>query len=104
MSSIPQNTTVPNRPLATARPWEVCGISRAQWFRLAASSKTPLPVRLGTRRPVYLIAELESWLLSGAPDRRTWLGMRASCLGGESAIARTPTPTPAAGEEVQHGR
>jgi predicted DNA-binding transcriptional regulator AlpA len=64
------------RPLATARPWVICGISRGQWYRLAASGKTPLPVRLGTRRPVYLIGELEDWLRAGAPDRQTWQRMR----------------------------
>jgi hypothetical protein len=64
-------------PLATAKPWVVCGCSRAQWFKLSASGRTPLPsARLGTRRPVYLIAELQAWLEAGAPDRTTWLHMR----------------------------
>jgi predicted DNA-binding transcriptional regulator AlpA len=62
--------------LATAKPWEACGISRAQWYKLSASGRTPLPVRLGTRRPVYRIAELESWLKAGAPDRQTWQRLR----------------------------
>jgi predicted DNA-binding transcriptional regulator AlpA len=65
------------RALATACPWDACGISRGQWYKLAAAGKTPLPVRLGTRRPVYIIAELEGWLRAGAPDRATWLKMRA---------------------------
>jgi predicted DNA-binding transcriptional regulator AlpA len=64
------------RPLATAKPWLVCGISRAQWFKLAASGRTPLSVRLGTRRPVFLIEELESWLRAGAPCRADWLRLR----------------------------
>jgi predicted DNA-binding transcriptional regulator AlpA len=67
---------IPERPLATAKPWIVCGVSRAQWYKLFASGRTPLPVRLGTRRPVYLIAELEGWLRAGAPDRKTWQRMR----------------------------
>jgi predicted DNA-binding transcriptional regulator AlpA len=61
-----------DRPLATAKPWLACGISRAQWFKLASSGRTPLPVRLGTRRPVYLIEELEAWLKAGAPPRDQW--------------------------------
>jgi predicted DNA-binding transcriptional regulator AlpA len=61
----------------------VCGISRAQWFRLAASGRTPLPVRLGTRRLVYIISELESWLKAGAPDREIWLRMRAAAPAGK---------------------
>jgi hypothetical protein len=65
------------RPLATAKPWVVCGCSRAQWFKLSASGRTPLPsARLGARRPVYLISELEAWLKAGAPDRATWLQLR----------------------------
>jgi predicted DNA-binding transcriptional regulator AlpA len=65
-----------DRPLATARPWVVCAISRAQWYKLYSSGRTPFPIRLGTRRPVYLIAELEAWLKAGAPDRQTWIKMR----------------------------
>ncbi len=60
-------------PLATAKPWVVCGCSRAQWFKLSASGRAPLPsARLGMRRPVYLITELQAWLEAGAPDRVTW--------------------------------
>jgi predicted DNA-binding transcriptional regulator AlpA len=76
-SMVTQNTPIVlERPLATARPWLVCGISRGQWYKLSASGRTPLPVRLGTRRPVFLIEELESWLRAGAPDRQTWMRMR----------------------------
>jgi predicted DNA-binding transcriptional regulator AlpA len=70
------STITTERPLATAKPWLVCGISRAQWYKLSASGRTPLPVRLGTRRPVFLIAELEAWMKAGAPDRATWMKMR----------------------------
>jgi predicted DNA-binding transcriptional regulator AlpA len=65
-----------DQPLATPKPWVICGISRAQWYKLFASGRTPLPVRLGTRRPVYLIEELEAWLREGAPDRASWLRMK----------------------------
>ncbi len=81
--SAPKNPIVQERPLATAKPWLVCGISRGQWFKLAASGRTPLPVRLGTRRPVYLIDELDSWLRAGAPDRQTW--QRLQSAGGVHA-------------------
>jgi predicted DNA-binding transcriptional regulator AlpA len=67
-----QPPVIHDRPLATAKPWFVCGISRAQWFKLASSGRTPLPVRLGTRRPVHLIEELEAWLKAGAPPRDQW--------------------------------
>jgi predicted DNA-binding transcriptional regulator AlpA len=74
----PKTLIEQEQPLATARPWLVCGISRAQWFKLAASGRTPLPVRLGTRRPVYLLDELEAWLRAGAPDRATWQRLRGA--------------------------
>jgi hypothetical protein len=73
----PSTTIDPPRQLATGKPWLVCGISRGQWFRLLASGKTPLPTaRLGTKRPVYSLRELELWLEAGAPDRETWARMR----------------------------
>lgn len=66
-----------DRPVATTKPWVICGISRAQWYKLLNSGRSPLPTaRLGTRRPVYLISELEAWLHAGAPDRQTWQEMR----------------------------
>jgi predicted DNA-binding transcriptional regulator AlpA len=68
------------RPLATAKPWLICDISRAQWYKLFSSGRTPLPARLGTRRPVYLISELESWLKAGAPPRDQWQKMREARL------------------------
>jgi predicted DNA-binding transcriptional regulator AlpA len=73
---LPPQDRTPNKPLATAKPWLLCGISRAQWYKLASSGRTPPPVRLGTRRPVHLISELEAWLRAGAPDRVSWLKMR----------------------------
>jgi predicted DNA-binding transcriptional regulator AlpA len=68
----PKTPITQERPLATAKPWAICGISRAQWFKLYSAGRTPLAIRLGSRRPVYLIAELEAWLQAGAPDRLAW--------------------------------
>jgi predicted DNA-binding transcriptional regulator AlpA len=82
--STPSTTIDLPRPLATARPWTVCGISRGQWYKLAAAGKTPLPVRLGTRRPVYLISELDAWLRAGAPRREVWQTQRDAALRGEA--------------------
>lgn len=69
-------------PLATAKPWTVCGISRGQWYKLAGSGRTPAAVRLGTRRPVYVLAELAAWLAAGAPDRAEWERLRADAARG----------------------
>jgi predicted DNA-binding transcriptional regulator AlpA len=73
-----QAAAVADTLLATARPWTACGISRSQWFKLAASGRTPRPIRLGTRRPVYIIAELSAWLAAGAPDRDEWERRKAA--------------------------
>jgi predicted DNA-binding transcriptional regulator AlpA len=70
--------------LATSDPWTMCGISRSQWFKLAASGRTPRPIRLGTRRPVYIIAELSAWLEAGAPDREEWERRKQKRLGGSA--------------------
>jgi predicted DNA-binding transcriptional regulator AlpA len=61
------------QPLATPVPWEMCGISRSHWYNLYKSGRTPRPVPLGTRRPVWLVSELKEWLEAGAPDQETWL-------------------------------
>jgi predicted DNA-binding transcriptional regulator AlpA len=79
----PSTPIAQERPLATAKTWLVCGCSRAQWFKLAASGRTPLPVRLGTRRPVYLLDELAAWLRADAPGRETWVSMRSETPPGD---------------------
>lgn len=64
-------------PIATAKPWQIVACSRAQWYQLLRSGKAPLPAaRLGTRRPVWLLGELQAWLTAGAPDRATWEKLR----------------------------
>jgi predicted DNA-binding transcriptional regulator AlpA len=52
------------------------GISRAQFWKLHSSGRLPLPVRLGTKKPVWIRSELEDWLRAGAPDRATWLRLK----------------------------
>lgn len=68
----PNTSIALSQPLATATPWLTAGISRAQWFKLSRSGRTPLPVYLGTRRPVWMLAELQAWLEAGAPPRDHW--------------------------------
>jgi predicted DNA-binding transcriptional regulator AlpA len=58
----------------------VLGISRAQVFKLHASGKLPMPVRLGTKAPRWRLEELKAWLAAGCPDRRAW--EVAVALGG----------------------
>lgn len=48
------------------------GVSRAQWWRLHAAGKVPLPVYLGTKAPRWRVEELRDWLAAGCPDRLTW--------------------------------
>jgi predicted DNA-binding transcriptional regulator AlpA len=62
--------------IATKAPWLLVEISRQQWWKLHVSGRTPLPIYLGTRRPVWIIAELRAWAAAGAPERLTWERMK----------------------------
>jgi len=52
------------------------GISRAQWWKLHAMGKVPLPIYLGAKAPRWRVDELRAWATAGAPDRATWERMR----------------------------
>jgi predicted DNA-binding transcriptional regulator AlpA len=56
----------------------ICGISRAQFFKLHSMGRVPAPVRLGSRAPRWIIAELRAWLAAGCPDRETWDRLKAT--------------------------
>ena len=58
----------PAEPLLVDKPWTLCCISRATWFRLEVSGKTPLAVKLG-RRKLYRPRDLALWVQWGCPDR-----------------------------------
>ena len=51
------------------------GVSLRHIRRLDSCGKLPKPVRLG-RCCRFPVAELESWLVAGAPDRKTWQAMK----------------------------
>lgn len=51
------------------------GVSLRHIRRLDCTGKLPKPVRLG-RSVRWPVAEIEAWLAAGAPDRRTWKGMK----------------------------
>jgi predicted DNA-binding transcriptional regulator AlpA len=69
----PDTSIALSSPLATDEPWTACGISRGQYFKLYRSGRFgPMPVYLGTRKPVFLLAELRAWLEAGAPPRDEW--------------------------------
>jgi predicted DNA-binding transcriptional regulator AlpA len=52
------------------------GVSRAQWWKLHAAGKVPLPsYRLGSKAPRWDVAELRAWWEAGAPDRLEWQPM-----------------------------
>jgi predicted DNA-binding transcriptional regulator AlpA len=48
------------------------GVSRAQWWKLHAAGKVPLPVYLGSKAPRWRVDELRAWLAADAPDRLAW--------------------------------
>jgi predicted DNA-binding transcriptional regulator AlpA len=55
---------------------DLVGVSRAQWWKLHASGKIPLPVYLGTKAPRWRVEELRAWLAAGCPDRLAWQKLR----------------------------
>lgn len=81
--------TLPKRLAAGVEPLLVsakeaanlCGISPATWYRLAAAGKIgPEPLALGARR-LYRRADLERWTGAGCPDRRPWHALHAAKNG-----------------------
>lgn len=73
----PKTGIQPERLALTAKDAAtLCGISRAQWWKLHSAGKTPAPVRLGTKAPRWRRAELVAWLDAGCPNRLTWERMR----------------------------
>lgn len=54
----------------------LCGVSRAQWFKLHSMGRIPAPVRLGSRAPRWRVEELRAWLAAGCPDRAAWERIR----------------------------
>jgi predicted DNA-binding transcriptional regulator AlpA len=71
--------TLPAAPLVYSRQElaAVLGLGLATVDRMDSAGKLPKPVRLGARK-VWARAEIAEWLQAGAPDRRTWEGMRAA--------------------------
>ena len=55
---------------------KLLGISRAQFWKLHASGKIPLPVYLGSKAPRWRAEELREWLAAGCPDRQSWQRIR----------------------------
>jgi predicted DNA-binding transcriptional regulator AlpA len=58
--------------VAAAQAATMFGISRAQWWKLHAMGKVPMPIYLGTKAPRWRVDELRAWVAAGAPDRQTW--------------------------------
>ncbi len=70
-------------PLLTNKPWDVAGISRASWYRLASAGKTPKPVATGLSRRRYRVADVVAWVERMRTD---------------TAVRTGPTRWPAAGD------
>jgi predicted DNA-binding transcriptional regulator AlpA len=80
MSATNSRISSPQQPNKLALPAReaaaLVGVSRAQWWKLHASGKVPLPVYLGTKAPRWRVEELRDWLAAGCPDRLTWQRIR----------------------------
>jgi predicted DNA-binding transcriptional regulator AlpA len=59
-------------------------VSRSLWWKLHAAGKIPLPrYSLGTKATRWDVAELRAWWAAGAPDRASWIKMKAHCLSSK---------------------
>ena len=52
------------RVLNTNKSATLVGLSVREWERLRAKGKTPPPIRLGTRKFGYVVADLLAWIES----------------------------------------
>lgn len=60
----------------------ICGVSRAQWFKLHSTGRIPAPVRLGAKAPRWIIDELKAWMAEGCPNRADWEKAKAAARKG----------------------
>ena len=78
----PPTITRPEQLAVNARDaGALLGISRAQFFKLKAQGKVPLPVRMGVNAPRWRVAELRGWVAAGCPDRQTWERLKLAQKG-----------------------
>ena len=56
------------------------GLSKRQIFRLNSCGKLPAPFKIGGSVR-WLSTEIETWLLSGCPDRQLWEEMKMQAEG-----------------------
>lgn len=52
-----------------------CGVRTVRTWD--AAGKLPVPIRIGGR-VVWRVSEVRAWLDAGAPDRETWVALRAA--------------------------
>ena len=51
------------------------GVSKRQVFRLKSKGELPAPLKIGGSIR-WISDEISSWILAGAPDRKSWEQMR----------------------------
>ena len=57
---------------------ELVGVSPATWQRMVAAGKTPPPIKLSRGLVRFRVADLQSWIELGCPERNQWLSSRES--------------------------
>jgi predicted DNA-binding transcriptional regulator AlpA len=60
---------------------ELCGLSKATWWRLHAARKCPAPIKIGSSTR-WRVAELRAWTEAGCPSRAEWEALRAAQRNG----------------------
>jgi predicted DNA-binding transcriptional regulator AlpA len=62
---------------------EICGRSKASWWRDSAAGRVPAPIKL-SGRTLWRVAELREWVAAGCPTRAAWQAMQAAKRGRQS--------------------
>jgi predicted DNA-binding transcriptional regulator AlpA len=57
--------------LTTRTPWLYIGLSRSGFYRLLDAGEAPQPLRLPGVRPVWRFSDLDRWIRSLRPARRS---------------------------------
>ena len=60
---------------------QLCGVSPATWYRMAAAGRTPAPVRLSPGCVRYSRETLAEWVRLGCPPRKEFEARRAAANG-----------------------
>ena len=72
--------TLPPAAIDAPEASRFCGVGETLWWELTGRGDNPAPIQLG-RRKLWVVAELQAWLLAGAPRREQWEAVKKTKKG-----------------------